>query len=1677
MKGKHLLFAALIPLLFFSNKMYAQAPDLGVAATFALFTADGAFNGDPATSIIGDIGTNVGAFTPPGFHVGQVHLADPVSAQAAADVAIAYGFLAGLTCGSVLTTPLGNSQTLLPNIYCIGTAAVLNADLILDGGGDPGAIFIFQINGALSTNPFSNIILINGANLCNVYWQINGALNVGGNTLFQGTVIAEGAINLAGGAIFNGRGLSTAGAISTSANSVTLDDACLCMLDVTCPDPSGGSFECIGDIPAGNASDVTVNSACGTPSVTITETSTGTGCLNAPYTLTRTYTISDDGGNSTSCEVTYTAIDETVPTISCPANVIVSCASNVPAAAPTSTTSSDNCGGTVTVVLLSDVISNQICANQYTITRTFQASDLCGNSATCAQTITVNDLTAPTLTCPANVTVSCASSVPAPSTASVSASDLCGGTVTVAFVSDVISNQTCPNRFTVTRTYRATDLCGNSATCAQTITVNDQTAPTMTCPANVTVSCAGNVPAPSTASVSTTDLCGGTVTVAFVSDVISNQTCPNRFTVTRTYRATDLCGNSATCAQTITVNDQTAPTILCPQNVTVTCASSIPAPAPASIGTSDNCGGTVTVIHVSDVISNQICANRLTITRTYRATDVCGNSTTCAQIITVFDDIAPTFVNPPANITAECFSIPGSPPLPTATDNCAGVVTVVLLSEVQTPGICPVLYTITRTWRATDVCGNSSTAVQVVTIVDTYAPQFIVAPANVAVECNLNTNEQAFQDWLDNLGGAEIFDCSTITWTFTPSPFFIMPSMCGATSQRFIRFTATDECGNSSFQDASFTIMDMTPPTFTVLPQNLHIDCIQGGDQGEGQLPDWLENFGYAEVSDDCGEVFTSIVLLSSVEGCGNTFTRTYQFRATDECGNTNFVTATFAIIDTTAPVIVTCPPHNVLLTCEFDVPAPDTAGVEAYDECGAVTVTVQSIFTNGVGCVYWPLTTSYTYAVTDECGNVATCYQSFQVVDSIPPVYNGLDTIEVLCVSDLPGLGEIPDILAPFLVDNCYEVICVNEGLAATGPNWVTYCVKIKDLCGNWTDKFNITFIATGGCKPLCSAPQSMWGNPGGSINGMATTEAIEQLISKYGALKAGDLGKTISVTSAACVQNILPGNGNTNAFSTGHYVFGEENDCKPISNLLNADGTLKNQVAANVLALQLNIWYNLEFNERDLRVQLLAGLPPCLVEPVVMGKLEENHHNVQGLLNLSNDYLAGIGFYPQNFGGPLNSALENINSYWQNCQTNNPCSVIASVAGSLKTEAQEGLENGEVKLEGSNNLGPTPTQYKNADNSGYYEFPTAIPFSGNITLTPNSDNLNALNGVTTYDLVLISKHILGILPFNSPYNMIAADANKSGSITTFDVVELRKLILGIYGELPANTSWRFVDKAFVFPDPNIPFATSFPEFISLENIQGNQVALDFVSLKVGDVNGSARANSLLVNDDRSTGTLFFDLNDRAVISGETFDVRLSADQKVQCFQFTLNTEDLEVVAISGDHMQVSNFAVFPNDQAVTASWNLPEGAAAEAVGITLKLRAIRSGMLSEMLGVSSRFTKLEAYKEFSQNEPAPMSIALRYQQDGASLIRNQDFELYQNEPNPFVDKTLIGFNLPEASQATLTIYDGTGRLLYTQKGEFDQGYNVFSIEQMLSNTDGTLIYRLVTDTHTATKMMIQTR
>lgn len=212
-------------LFIFINSFGQSAPPLGTTSGYALFTAAGAFsNIGNATVVTGDVGTNVGAFSafPPGTLVGQRHVADPASAQAATDVAIAYSSLSEETCGAVIGTTLGNNQVLTPNVYCLGGASTINGNLFLDAQGDPNALFIIKINGALATSTLANVILINSASLCNVYWQINGAFSLGVDATFRGTALINGAISLLEGSSLYGRALSKAGAIDLHNNKVAV---------------------------------------------------------------------------------------------------------------------------------------------------------------------------------------------------------------------------------------------------------------------------------------------------------------------------------------------------------------------------------------------------------------------------------------------------------------------------------------------------------------------------------------------------------------------------------------------------------------------------------------------------------------------------------------------------------------------------------------------------------------------------------------------------------------------------------------------------------------------------------------------------------------------------------------------------------------------------------------------------------------------------------------------------------------------------------------------------------------------------------------------------------------------------------------------------------------------------------------------------------------------------------------------------------------------------------------------------------------------------------------------------------------------------------------------------------------------------------------------------------------
>ncbi|WP_375444863.1 ice-binding family protein [uncultured Fibrella sp.] len=222
MKKSLLPFLLCILVLAWSTAAFAQAPNLGTTATFALFTASGAFNNTGAAVVTGDVGTSVGAFNafPPGTLIGQTRLPGSTQAtQAATDVTTAYNSLTSVACGTLISPILGNGQVLTAGVYCQTTAAPssLTGTLTLNG---PGT-YIIKLNSALTTAAGSAINLTNGACINDVFFQVNGAVDLGTNSFFRGTILANGAISLASGATLEGRGLSIAGAISISDNIVT----------------------------------------------------------------------------------------------------------------------------------------------------------------------------------------------------------------------------------------------------------------------------------------------------------------------------------------------------------------------------------------------------------------------------------------------------------------------------------------------------------------------------------------------------------------------------------------------------------------------------------------------------------------------------------------------------------------------------------------------------------------------------------------------------------------------------------------------------------------------------------------------------------------------------------------------------------------------------------------------------------------------------------------------------------------------------------------------------------------------------------------------------------------------------------------------------------------------------------------------------------------------------------------------------------------------------------------------------------------------------------------------------------------------------------------------------------------------------------------------------------------
>jgi hypothetical protein len=203
-----------------SATLYAQwTLGLGTAANYAVLGTIVTNGG--ATVLNGDLGSSSPIAGSGPTVNGTTYVGDSSAVQAQTDLGLAYDAALGLTPTAAPFAGDQSGVTLYPGVYHTAAAFALAGTMTLNGGGDPNAVFIFQVEAALNTGAGSSIVLTNGAQASNVFWQVLGAAGTGAGSSFSGTIMAFGAITLGAGASVEGRALSLA-AITLADNTVTV---------------------------------------------------------------------------------------------------------------------------------------------------------------------------------------------------------------------------------------------------------------------------------------------------------------------------------------------------------------------------------------------------------------------------------------------------------------------------------------------------------------------------------------------------------------------------------------------------------------------------------------------------------------------------------------------------------------------------------------------------------------------------------------------------------------------------------------------------------------------------------------------------------------------------------------------------------------------------------------------------------------------------------------------------------------------------------------------------------------------------------------------------------------------------------------------------------------------------------------------------------------------------------------------------------------------------------------------------------------------------------------------------------------------------------------------------------------------------------------------------------------
>ena len=426
----------------------------------------------------------------------------------------------------------------------------------------------------------------------------------------------------------------------------------------------------------------------------------------------------------------------------------------------------------------------------------------------------------------------------------------------------------------------------------------------------------------------------------------------------------------------------------------------------------------------------------------------------------------------------------------------------------------------------------------------------------------------------------------------------------------------------------------------------------------------------------------------------------------------------------------------------------------------------------------------------------------------------------------------------------------------------------------------------------------------------------------------------------------------------------------------------------------------------------------------------------------NEANNELVAGTFARSIYSYPIDSLLNNLDP-------------TITIAGQVKNQFGAGIDSVDLSISGDVNLN------SQTDANGDYEVSNLL--SGTQCEIRPTKDINIRNGLSTIDIVTLQKHILFIDTLDSPYKIIAGDINQSNTVSTFDLVIIRKVILFDQDTFINTDSWRFIPADFVFTNPIKPFLDDFPEMITCEDIQ-NGASPDFIGLKVGDVTANANPGMYTgESDTRDDDILELTVEDQLLKKGELYQIPIYAEafEEITGFQMGLKINDKIVLESleSGGALDFDEQHYFLNSKnELRISWSNPYSVTIkkEDAILYLSIQALEDILLSEAIAFKQEVLRAEAYNKSEQIfEPQ-----LLFKQTKTPFSKEVSLA-----PNPFSTETSLRFELTQAGDVSLTVYDLQGRLVFNHSEQLSKGLNNLNFNAEHLKVSGVYFYELRTN------------